>query len=252
MTLKKSSKQVERALNTLFKKYKIQEKISVEKIKKWIWNAKGDGMEGVNKYNKKCMQLFPEPKDIDELNDIMQIFVDAWNHFPHKELDGKAPYELLEERRKHEPKEDGEGNGMPRIHVGNREMEWEEYEQMLKKMEKAQEPFKKWVEHNALPKYKKYLEQLVKNKKKQEEYYRVAEVFFDRSLHVGFFELAQIRPAFIQKEFPHWWPTHILYSNLKPEQVRKALEKLFMFIELVYKIDGKKYGFNSVKYNQNK
>ncbi|MBU0705644.1 hypothetical protein KJ657_03990 [Patescibacteria group bacterium] len=187
---KKSLKQVENALNALFKKYKIQDKVDVETIKKWIWNAKGEGIEPVNKYQKKCFQIFPEPEDIDEMNDILQVFVDAWNHFPHKELGRKAP-----------------------------------------------------CDRDALPKYKKYLGQLIKGKKRQVDYYDVAHIFFERALHLGFVDLASIRPAFIQEEFPAWWPTHVMYSNYKPAQVRKALETLFMFLALVYKVEPIKYGF---------
>ncbi len=39
-------KQSEKALDKLFKKYGIQDKITVEVVKKWIWNATGLGMEG--------------------------------------------------------------------------------------------------------------------------------------------------------------------------------------------------------------
>ena len=125
---------------------------------------------------------------------------------------------------------------MPKVRVGDREMEWDEFQIMIKKMEKAQEPFKKWIEKDALPKYKKYLAQIVKVKKACEEHYDVADLFFQRALHLGFVELKKIRPSFIRSEFPSWWPTHVMYSDLKPAAVKKSLEKLFEFIELVYGI----------------
>ncbi|MFH0820188.1 MAG: hypothetical protein V1908_00275 [Candidatus Peregrinibacteria bacterium] len=249
MKPQKTPKQAETNLNALFKKYGIHRKINVEQIKKWIWNEKGKGMEAVNKYNKKCLQLFPEPKDIDEMNDILQIFVDAWNYFPHKELGGRSPNEVLQEEMKKMPKEDREKRDMPKVSVGGMEMEWEEYWQMLKEMEREQKPFKRWIEGDALPKYKKYLEQMVKGEKNREKHYDVAERFFDRVLHVGFLELARIRPAFIQEEFPHWWPTHIMYSNLTPKQVAQSLRILFTFIEFAYKVNMKKYGFGEISLN---
>lgn len=58
--------------------------------------------------------------------------------------------------------------------------------------------------------------------------------FFQRVLHVGFLNLGSIRPEFIQNEFPRWWPTHVMYSNLKPAGVKKSLGILFELIELVY------------------
>ena len=45
---------------------------------------------------------------------------------------------------------------------------------MIKEMEKAQKPFKEWIEKDALPKYQKYLEQIVKTEKACEEHYSVA------------------------------------------------------------------------------
>lgn len=239
----KTTKQVEDKLNALIEKYRIKEKITVDEIKKWIWNAKGQAMEAVNQYHKKCFQLFPEPKDIDEMNDIMQAFTDAWNFFPHKELGGKAPNELFKEGMKNVPKSETKDRKMPKIIVGGVEMEWDEYEEMLREMEKAQKPFKKWIESDALPKYEKYLKQIVKNKRMREEYYNVADIFFERVLRIGFVTFEKIRPDFIQKEFPNWWPTHVMFSNLKPHQVQEYLKKFFIFTELVYGIDIRKYGF---------
>ncbi len=207
------------------------------------WNASGQTMEAVNQYQKKCFQLFPEPKNIDEMNDIMQMFTDAWNYFPHKELGGKAPNDLMNEAIKNAPKENSSVRSMPKVIVGNIEMEWDEYEKMLKEMEREQKPFKKWINKDALPKYQKFLEQTVKGRKTREELYDVADMFFQRALHVGFINFEQIRPGFVQKEFPRWWPTHIMYSNLEPDQVQESLKKLFEFVELVYRINMSKYGF---------
>ena len=101
-------------------------------------------------------------------------------------------------------------------------------------MKKAQKPFKKWIEKDALPKYKKCFKQMVKSTHTRENSYDVADIFFQRVLHVGFVDLEGIRPKFIHKEFPHWWPTHVMQSNLTPAQVKKSLDRLFEFIELVY------------------
>ena len=237
----KNPKLVVKALNALFKRYNVQKKVSVEDIKKWVWKATGGAMEASNKFQKKCLNLFPPAEDIDEMNNIMQVFVDAWNFFPHKELNGKSPDEAYREiygKKADEtsPNSKGKKDTMPKVRVGDREMEWDEFQIMIKKMEKAQEPFKKWIEKDALPKYKKYLAQIVKVKKACEEHYDVADLFFQRALHLGFVELKKIRPSFIRSEFPSWWPTHVMYSDLKPAAVKKSLEKLFEFIELVYGI----------------
>lgn len=239
----KTPEQVEKDLNQLFKKYGIERKITSKEIKQWIWNASGPAMEALNKYHKKCLQLFPEPNDIDELNDIMQVFTDAWNYFSHKELNGKAPNDLMNEAMENASKDIPVVRSTPKVIVGNVEMEWDEYQEMLKEMEREQKPFKKWIDKDAMPKYQKFLEQTVKNKKIREELYYVAEMFLRRVLHVGFTNFQEIRSSFVQKEFPCWWPTHIMYSSLEPNQVKESLKKFFEFIELVYSIDMIRYGF---------
>ncbi len=240
MKTKKNLAQIEKALNTLFEKYDVQNKVSVADVKKWIWNATGEAMEASNKFHKKCLNLFPSTEDIDEMQDIMQVFVDAWNFSPHKELDGKSPDELYREVYGQNPEADAPAQKgkqlMPKVIVGGREMEFDQFQLMIKEMEKKQEPFKEWIETDALPKYKKYLAQTVKSKKACEEHYSVADLFFQRVLHVGFLELKDIRPSFIRSEFPSWWPSHVMYSDLKPSEVKKSLEMLFDFIESVYKI----------------
>lgn len=234
----KNPQQAEKVLKVLFEKYGIQKKISVVDIKKWIFESIGPAMEASNKYQKKCLNLFPAIYDIDELNEVMQVFVSAWNFFPHKALNGRSPDEMFREvygKKGEEPSlESNDGKKMPKVGVGDREMEWEEFQAMIKEMEEMQKPFKKWIEKDALPKFKKYLEQIVKIKKKCEEHYDVADIFFQRVLHVGFIDLKSIRPGFIHSEFPQWWPTHVMYSDLKPSDVKKSLDLLFAFIELVY------------------
>lgn len=235
----KTSQQVTKALNVLFKKYNIQVKISVEDIKNWIWSATGGAMEASLKYQKKCLNIFPPIENIDEMNNILQVLVDAWNFYPHKELDGKSPNELYREiygenYGETSLKSKSEKQVMPKVRVGDREMEGDEFQLMIQQMEKAQEPFKKWIEKDALPKYKKYLAQIVKTKKDCEEHYDVADVFFQRVLHVGFVELKDIPSSFFRTEFPSWWPSHVMNSDLKPVAVKKSLRRLFDFIELVY------------------
>lgn len=234
----KNLQSVEKALNELFKKYGVQKKVTVEDIKNWVFNSTGPVMEASNKFHKKCLNIFPPTDDIDEMNEIMQKFVDAWNFFPHKALQGKSPDEMYREiygekmnNPSLKPKKEEK---KPKVRVGDREMEWDEFQAMIKTMEKAQEPFKKWIERDALPKYKKYLTQIIKIKKACEEHFDVANLFFQRALHLGFVDLKSIRPAFIHSEFPKWWPTHVMYSDLKPSEVKQSLKLLYKFIELVY------------------
>ena len=227
--------QAEKRVTDLLKKHGIT-KVEITDIKKWIWNATGPGGEASRKYQKKCLNLFPPTDDINKLNDLLQVFVDAWNFFPHKELKGRSPHDLItEEMAKHPPTSKNK-NAMPKMIIGGREMEWDEFHAMIAEMEKVQKPFKKWIEKDALPKYKKYLEQVVKTKKTCECHYNVADIFFERVLHVGFVDLESIRPEFIRSEFPHWWPSHVMYSKLNPLEVKKSLDLLFVFIAVIYGI----------------
>lgn len=229
-----TGKQVEKALAKLFKKHGIENKVSIEDIKNWIWNATGDPMEASNKFQKKCMDLFPPMESIDELNEILQIFVSAWNTFPHKELKGKTPNELFKENMKTAEKSDQFFPSQPKVIVGGQEMEFDEYFEMLKEMERVQKPFKKWIEKELLPNYEKYLKSNFKKTHIQKKHSEVADIFFQRVLHVGFVDLESIRPEFITREFPSWWPTHVLQSTLKPHQVAKSLMTLFRFIDNNY------------------
>lgn len=233
----KTPKQVEENLAHFFEKYGIQKKVTVEDIKKWIWNSTGPVMEASQKYQKKCFNLIPRIDDIDELNNVIKVVTDAWNFFPHKALDGKSPHQMYIETYGEKVEKQPLGKQkMPKIVVGGKEMEVEEFQAMIKKMENEQRPFKKWIEEDALPKYQRYLEQIMQVKKACEEHYDVADIFFQRALHVGFLNLGSIRPEFIKNEFSRWWPTHVMYSNLTPEGVKKSLGILFEFIELVYSV----------------
>ncbi|MBU4331805.1 hypothetical protein KKD19_04025 [Patescibacteria group bacterium] len=238
----KKVSEVEKNLQKLLNDYKLSNKLTVAKIKSWIFNDDGEGaMDASNRFQKKWIQYFKDIQNIDELNKIMQVFVDAWNYFPHKSLNNKSPQEVFEQELAKQPKnKKDKGPANPDFIVGGQKIPWDEYWAMIKEMEKLQVPFKNWIDHEVLPKYKKYLEQTKLKSKKQEEHYEVANIFFERVLHVGFFNLGQIRKDFIQKEFPHWWPTHVLMSNLSEKQVLLSLKKLFQFLELVYDIDTKK------------
>lgn len=240
----KNARAVEKNLSQLLRKYELSEKLSLEMIKNWILNDEGgSAMDASNRYQKKWYKYFARVKDIDEMNDILQHFVDAWNYFPHQSLGGKSPSKVMAEEIKKQPKQSQEQNReMPKVIVGGHEMEWEEYQEMLKEMELLQGPFRNWVEKHLLPKYKEYLGQDYK-KATAKKHFEVADIFFERVLHVGFIEFNQIRKEFIQKEFPRWWQSHVLLSNLSEQEVLNSLKILFQYIFTVHEQNIKKFGF---------
>lgn len=241
----KTSKQVERELQKLLEKYKLTAKLSVKTIKDWIYNSPDTTVgEAVAIYQKKYLSYFSRVKIIEELNKIVQVFTDAWNNFPQTALGGKSPNQIFQSSSKTKNQSAGGKNKtMPKMIVGGREMEWDEYWAMLKEMERLQIPFKSWIEKDLLPKYKNFLSQKY-GAKTMNKHYAVADLFFQRILQLGFLRLVEIRSDFIQQEFPHWWTTHVLMDSLTAKNVLSSLRKLFEFIELVYGISKIKFGFS--------
>lgn len=242
--MEKTLKEVEKQLQSLLDTYKISKKLTVSKIKQRIFNDEGDSaMDASNRFQKWWIQYFSRVKDIDELNDVLQVFVDAWNSFPHQRLNGKSPNEMVKEALQKNPKLRNEHNQkMPDMIIGGRKIPWDEYWLMIKEMEKLQIPFKKWVKEDVLPAYEKFLEASLR-KTALKKHMEVANIFFDRVMHVGFIEMDLIRKDFVQKEFPHWWQTHVMMSNLSEKEVLVSLEKLFCFISSEWGKNIKKFGF---------
>lgn len=89
----KSPQQVEKELRELIYKYELENRLTVEAVKDWVWNEQGAPLEAVHEFQDKFINFFPEMENINELNDILSVAMDAWNYFPHKTLNGKAPFE---------------------------------------------------------------------------------------------------------------------------------------------------------------
>ncbi len=223
-------KQAENNLEQLIQDYKLSKKISVAIVKEWILNDEGDSvMDALNRFMKKWSKYFNSINDIDKSNQILNTFQDAWNYFPHNSLNGKSPDQKARDYHKSEnPRKKVNVGKMPDVVVGNHKMSWSAYETMLKEMECAQVPFKKWIDW-LLPEYLSHLENLYKEKT-IEKHFDVAEVYFRRVLHVGFVNFNQIPPDFIQIEFPLWWQTHIMYSSLTENEVLSSLKKLYTYV----------------------
>jgi len=69
----------------------LKSNVNVEDIKQIIFNEHGRDDLG------KLMRIFDRGQDIDEMNRLLQIAMDAWNHFPHQRLDGASPTEKYQE-----------------------------------------------------------------------------------------------------------------------------------------------------------
>lgn len=57
-------------------------------------------MQAAHDFEDKCMRYFPSNLDIKAMNEILKIFMEAWNNFPHHSLGGKSPNQMVEEYKK--------------------------------------------------------------------------------------------------------------------------------------------------------
>jgi len=100
----KNKKEVEKELQNLIDRYHLNEKLTVEVIKNWVFEEKGETVtESARRFQKRALDYFKNLKDIDELNEVLGIISDAWNYFPHKSLGGKSPAQLVKEELKVHP-----------------------------------------------------------------------------------------------------------------------------------------------------
>ena len=237
-------KQIEKKIQGLIEKYNLNEKLTVSMIKDWIWKESGETvMEASNRFNKKVFGYFKNVKTIDELNEILHIFADAWNYFPHQILGGKSPNQLVKEALKKQPDlKKRKTEKMPDFIVGGKRIPWDEYWAMMREVEELQKPFKKWVQERVLPEYQDYLTNEEKwSPEIVKKNLKVAEIFFRRAMWLGFINFDEIGPEFAKYEFPRWWQTHVLGSDLDENEIWHSLKNLFRFLAIKYKINTERF-----------
>ena len=228
-------KETERKLQTIVEKHQLTKKLSVSAVQDWVWNEDGNSaIDASNRYQLKWMKFFANVEG-DEFNRVLQVFTDAWNYFPHKPLDGKSPDELFRAQLKNLPAKNPSPSRKPKVIVGGREMSWNQYTAMITEMERLQIPFKQWVENEVLPEYEMVLKAKF-SPKTMDKHMTVADIFFERARYVGFLSFEGIRDGFIQKEFPKWWQTHVMFTSLSEKQIVSSLRSLLSFIEGRYGI----------------
>lgn len=225
---------VEGRLAKIIAKHRLQRKISIDEIKAKIYESGDEPMEANHHYMKWWVQKMPQNISHKEMDDAFAAFTDAWNLFPHKSLKGKSPAKIMQQElskamRKPLPKEK-EDSVMPKMIVGGREMEWDKYWEMIAEMEELQKPFRHWIKRSVLPSYKRYVRKRFGSHATQEKHFNTADIFVERSLQVGFLEFELIRWNFAIVEFPDWWQTHVLFSDLDPDQVRSSLHEFLVFV----------------------
>ncbi|MDI6883340.1 MAG: hypothetical protein QMC93_02600 [Patescibacteria group bacterium] len=60
-------------------------------------------------------------------------------------------------------------------------------------------------------------------------------------MYVGFITFDQIRPEFAKYEFPRWWQTHVLGSDLDENEIWSSLKNLLKFLATKFRIDTNRF-----------
>lgn len=235
--------QAERELKRILEKYGCDGD-DAARIKKWIYESDDfdSAMAALNAVIKRFFDLFPTNLPSEAMPEITKVFNEAWNAFPHRALKGKSPNQAVAEAN--DAQSPTKNEPPAKIICGGQEMTAEEYEDLLKEIEKVQKPFKRWIYRSVLPSYKKFLHGTL-GASTAAAHFEVADIFFERALLLGFPDFLSIRSRFIQREFPRWWTTHVLMDRKTPKYVLFSLKKLFRFIAETYDIDIRRFGFRA-------
>jgi len=95
---RKTIEEVEHALETVIKKHALAPEVSIASVRKMVANdIDGDARRASNIFTNAVLKYLDHVSDINELNEALQVFMDAWNHFPHPVLKGKSPVEMMQE-----------------------------------------------------------------------------------------------------------------------------------------------------------
>jgi tetratricopeptide (TPR) repeat protein len=79
-------------LTKLLRKLALPKPVTVDDIKDIIWNAKKSSGS-----SQLFSMLAPHAKDQETVQEVMKLMQDSWNYFPHGELGGKSPADLVKE-----------------------------------------------------------------------------------------------------------------------------------------------------------
>ncbi len=232
MLEKKSKKEVARALKELLRKYKLDKKLDVDELENEVFNCP---IEDNNRLLTKMLTHFSKKNlSVDEFNEVLKIWSDFWNYLPHKGLDGKSPYDMVKEAQDNDPSPVKDNSNM-RVRVGGAQMSESEFKKMLAKMEKEQEPFKKQIEKELLPAYEKFLETQFKQKTVI-RHIRIAELFLQRALFLGFVRYDLISTDFAFCEFSIWWQSHVAWE-LSESAIDNSVKKFTDFVRDSFGMD---------------
>lgn len=222
------SQEIKIIINSLLEKYNLGGKLTLAMIEDWIYHDNNlPPRQALAEYQNKIFAYFPGLEKTEELEEILAIISKAWNCLPHRSLDGLSPNDLIHQetgqiQTETKPQE-------PIITVGDHNLSWQEYEELIKQMELRQKPLKDLIA-KLLPKYKAHL---LSNPDQEntKTFYEISEIFLDRILHLGLTSLNQVPQSFLNEEFPEWCQKNIINSPFRQKEIEPALKRLYRFIE---------------------
>ncbi|MFA5838917.1 MAG: hypothetical protein WC849_03195 [Candidatus Paceibacterota bacterium] len=214
-------KKVEKDLELLISKLKMEDKLSLKWIKDFTYNFDLPTNQISEKYFGKLMNLLPKNIGEEDMAHAMQVFNDVWNCFPQKIIEGKSPQDKhFDEIGKLNNKETGtltENEKMVKDHFEYAEKHLDEYLD--------------WIGKEIIPKYKLYL----KNHNVDKIDYRmgVVKAFLETCGRYGFFEIGNLHPMFI-REFPDMFSESFVGPKISKEKISIYLNDFINFISIYY------------------
>jgi hypothetical protein len=87
---------IEKELQELIIKHNLSGKLSINKVKTWIYeHSEEDPNKSLEDFVYKFQSYFKNIKNQTEIRKINRVFIDAWNTFPHKVLGDLSPNQRL-------------------------------------------------------------------------------------------------------------------------------------------------------------
>lgn len=87
---------IEKELQELITKHNLSGKLSINKVKTWIYeHTEEDPNKSLEDFVYKFQSYFKSIKNQHEIKRINRVFIDAWNTFPHKVLGDLSPNQRL-------------------------------------------------------------------------------------------------------------------------------------------------------------
>lgn len=220
-------KEVEKRVEKIIKKLKINDQISLPWLKDFTYNFDLPTNQISKGYFEKIFNLLPKNISEEDMNEAVSVFNDVWNCFPQKIIGNISPQDkYIEDVLKEEKEADDKMNS--KALLTEEEQLWKDH---FERAKKELDPYLDWTQKEVMPKYNKYVEN--QKHKNLNEVIGVAGVFLEICGQMGFFEFKKIHPGFV-KDFPDMFLASVTGPNLSKQEVKEHLDNFLLFLETYY------------------